>query len=121
MTDQTRIEPSLPWTSGALVSTGADLNRFYTALLAGRVVPRPLLRQMLAGVDMGDGDGMFYGLGVGYTQLPCGTQFVGHVGGVPGFSAISGATTAGRAVTFSYTGTSTTADLRGLLTHALCG
>ncbi|QIS14120.1 serine hydrolase [Nocardia arthritidis] len=121
VTDVTRIEPSQPWTSGALVSTGADLNRFYTALLAGQVVPQAQLQQMLNGVDMGNGDGMSYGLGLGYTQLPCGTKVVGHVGGVRGFSAISFAATAGRAVTFSYTGTPTTQDIPGLLTHALCG
>lgn len=121
VTDETRIEPSVPWTSGALVSTGADLNHFYTALLAGQVVPRAQLQQMLDGVDMDHGDGMSYGLGVGYTQLPCGAKFVGHVGNVNGFSAISGATTAARAVTFSYTGTPTTQGVGSLLSHALCG
>ena len=118
-TDRTRTEPSLPWTSGALISTGADLNHFYTALLAGRVVPPPLLPQMLDGSDMGNG--MSYGLGVGYTELPCGAQYVGHVGGVPGFSTISGATAHGRSVTISYTGTPETVDIRGVLTRALCG
>lgn len=120
VTDQTLMEPSLPWTSGALVSTGADLNRFFTALLAGQVVPQTQLRQMLDGVDMGSGDGMSYGLGIGYTQLPCGTKFVGHVGGVQGFSAISGAAISGQAVTFSYTGTVADPDVGALLTHALC-
>ena len=62
---------------GALVSTGADLNRFFTALLAGQVVPQHLLPQMLDGSDMGRGDGMSYGLGIGYAQLPCGAQYVG--------------------------------------------
>ncbi|MEV6558082.1 serine hydrolase domain-containing protein [Nocardia sp. NPDC051756] len=121
VTDQTRIEPSMPWTSGALVSTGADLNRFFTALLAGQVLPQTQLRQMLDGVDMGNGDGMSYGLGVGYSQLPCGAQFVGNVGGVPGFTTVSGATSSGRAVTYSYTGTVADADLGGMLSHALCG
>ncbi|MGV9927408.1 serine hydrolase domain-containing protein [Nocardia rhamnosiphila] len=121
VTDQTRIEPSLPWTSGALVSTGADVNRFFTALSAGQVVPPTQLEQMLDGSDMGKGDGMSYGLGVGYTQLPCGAQYIGHIGNVRGFSAISGATAAGRAVTVTYTGTPATVDIRGLLTHALCG
>ncbi|MFI6046689.1 serine hydrolase domain-containing protein [Nocardia sp. NPDC051321] len=119
--DQTLMEPSQPWTSGALVSTGADLNRFFTALLAGQVVPQAQLHQMLDGVDMGSGDGMSYGLGIGYTQLPCGTKWVGHVGGVQGFSAISGATASGQAVTFSYTGTVADTDIGGMLTHALCG
>ncbi|WP_041564008.1 serine hydrolase domain-containing protein [Nocardia brasiliensis] len=119
VTDTTRVEPSALWTSGALVSTGADLNRFYTALLSGAVVPPALLPQMLDGVDMGSGDGMSYGLGVGYTQLPCGTKYVGHVGGIAGFSTIAGATPA-RAITIAYTGTPTTVDIRALLTHALC-
>ncbi|NKY60057.1 serine hydrolase domain-containing protein [Nocardia flavorosea] len=120
ITDVTRIEPSLPWSAGGLVSTGADLNRFYTALSAGRVVPQPQLQQMLDGVDMGTGDGMFYGLGLGYTRLPCGAQFIGHNGGIFGFSVISGATSAGRAVTLSYTGTPGDIDSRSRLTHALC-
>ncbi|MEV0247150.1 serine hydrolase domain-containing protein [Nocardia sp. NPDC050712] len=120
--DRTRIEPSIPWASGALVSTGADLNRFYTALLAGQVVPQALLTQMLDGVDMGNGDGMSYGLGIGYAQLPCGTRYVGNVGGVRGFTAITGvAEGSGRAVTVSFTGTPTALDIGGLLTHALCG
>ncbi|MFJ4653320.1 serine hydrolase domain-containing protein [Nocardia sp. NPDC088792] len=120
VTDETRIEPSLPWASGALVSTGADLNRFFLALQAGRVVPQTLLAQMLDGSDMGQGDGMSYGLGLGYTQLSCGTQWIGNVGGVQGFSAISGMVTGGRAVTFSYTGTPSSVDIRKLLTDTLC-
>ncbi|MGW0247199.1 serine hydrolase domain-containing protein [Nocardia goodfellowii] len=121
VTDVTRMEPSVPWTSGSLVSTGADLNRFYLALLAGKVVPQTQLRQMLDGLDMGSGDGMSYGLGVGYAQLPCGAHYVGHIGGVVGFTAISGATAAGRAVTFSFTGSPAAVDIGTLLTHALCG
>ncbi|WP_245718555.1 serine hydrolase domain-containing protein [Nocardia miyunensis] len=121
VTDETRVEPSLLWAAGALVSTGADLNRFFLALLAGQVVPPTQLQQMLDGTDMGHGDGMSYGLGITYTQLPCGPQYVGHLGDVHGFSAISGATASGLAVTFSYTGTPSTVDIRNLLTHALCG
>ncbi|WP_328387487.1 serine hydrolase domain-containing protein [Nocardia sp. NBC_00416] len=121
VTDATIMEPSLPWASGALVSTGADLNRFFTALLAGQVVPPAQLRQMLDGTDMGNGDGMSYGLGIAYTQLPCDAEFVGNVGGVHGFTAVSGATAGGRAVTYSYTGTSSALDVRTVLTHALCG
>ncbi|MEU4810401.1 serine hydrolase domain-containing protein [Nocardia fluminea] len=120
LTDTTLMEPSVPWTSGALVSTGTDVNRFFLALLAGEVVPRPQLAQMLDGIDMGNGDGMSYGLGLGYTQLPCGAQYVGHIGGVPGFSTVAGATRSGLAVTIAYTGTSSSVDLGGMLTHALC-
>ncbi|MFD3745505.1 serine hydrolase domain-containing protein [Nocardia sp. NPDC058633] len=118
--DTTQMEPSVPWTSGALVSTGADVNRFFLALLAGRVVPEPLLGQMLDGVDMGNGDGMSYGLGIGYTSLPCGAHYVGHLGGVTGFSTVAGATRTGLAVTIVYTGESTSVELGAMLTHALC-
>lgn len=120
VTDVTRMEPSVPWAAGALVSTGADLNRFYAALLAGQVVPHPHLRDMLDGVDMGNGDGMSYGLGLAYTDLPCGTRFIGHLGGVRGFTALSGATPTGRAATISFTGTPDTINVGGLLTNALC-
>lgn len=120
VTDETRMEPSVPWSSGALVSTGADLNRFFIALLAGQVVPQTQLGQMLEGSDMGNGDGMSYGLGIGYTELPCGTKYIGNIGGVRGFNAISGLTPTGRAVTFSYTGTPDTVDIGGLLSRALC-
>ncbi|MEV0333401.1 serine hydrolase domain-containing protein [Nocardia sp. NPDC050717] len=120
VTEATRMEPSLPWTSGALVSTGAELNRFFAALAAGQVVPPAQLAQMLDGSDMGQGDGFSYGLGLAYTELPCGARFFGHVGGVHGFSALSGATTTGRAVTFSLTGAPATVDIRAMLTHALC-
>ncbi|MGW1738355.1 serine hydrolase domain-containing protein [Nocardia sp. NPDC001965] len=121
VTDETRLEPSLPWAAGALVGTGADLNRFFLALSAGEVVPQAQLQQMLDGVDMGRGDGMSYGLGIAFTRLPCGLEYIGHVGDIYGFSAISGATASGLAVTFSNTGTPSTADIRTLLTHGLCG
>ncbi|MEU4838580.1 serine hydrolase domain-containing protein [Nocardia testacea] len=121
VTDRTRVEPSIPWAAGALVGTGADLNRFFLALLSGRVVPQPELAQMLDGTDMGRGDGMSYGLGIAYTRLPCGLRYVGHLGSIHGFSAISGAAAPGLAVTFSFTGTPATVDVRNLLTHALCG
>jgi D-alanyl-D-alanine carboxypeptidase len=120
VTDETRVEPSLPWAAGALVSTGADLNRFFLALLSGRVVPQTQLPQMLDGVDMGRGDGMSYGLGIAYTQLQCGLRYVGHLGSIHGFAAISGAAAPGLAVTFSFTGTPATVDVRNLLDHALC-
>ncbi|MFD0364989.1 serine hydrolase domain-containing protein [Nocardia sp. GCM10030253] len=121
MTDVTRIEPSVPWAAGAMVSTGADLNRFYSELLAGRVVPAAQLAEMRAGVPMGSELGMEYGLGIGSTRLPCGAEYVGHTGGIYGFLTISGATPEGRAVTLAFTGSpESEPDTVGMLTHALC-
>lgn len=120
VTDVSRIEPSVPWGAGAMVSTGNDLNRFYQALLAGQVVPAAELREMRAGVPMGQAD-MNYGLGIGSTRLPCGAEYVGHTGGIYGFLTVSGATPDGRAVTYAFTKSpKAMPDLTTILSHALC-
>ncbi|MFX0576165.1 serine hydrolase domain-containing protein [Nocardia nepalensis] len=120
VTDVSRIEPSVPWGAGAMVSTGNDLNRFYQALLAGQVVPAAELKEMRAGVPMGQQD-MDYGLGIGSTHLPCGAEYVGHTGGISGFLTVSGATPEGRAVTYAFTKPpNAIPDLTTILAHALC-
>ena len=62
-----------------VVSTAADLARFYTALLSGQLLPPPLLRQMLATFP-----GSGYGLGVMAVHTPCGGAW-GHNGDFPGY------------------------------------
>lgn len=120
-TDVTRIEPSVPWAAGALVSTGNDLNRFYTALLAGKIVAEAQLREMLDGLPRAADDPFHYGLGIGVAELPCGTQYFGHTGGIYGFITVSGATPEGRAVTITMTEVvEERADHLSLLSHALC-
>ncbi|WP_406233491.1 serine hydrolase domain-containing protein [Nocardia sp. NBC_01009] len=122
MTDVTRIEPSVPWAAGAMVSTGVDLNHFYSELLAGRVVPAVQLAEMRAGVSMGSKlAGMNYGLGIGSMHLPCGAEYVGHIGGIYGFLTISGATPEGRAITYAFTqDPESQPDIPGMLSRALC-
>ncbi|MFG1789885.1 serine hydrolase domain-containing protein [Nocardia sp. NPDC049149] len=123
LTDVSRIEPSVPWAAGAMVSTGADLNHFYTALLSGKVLPANELQEMRNGVPIGEGLGvtMQYGLGVGTVQLPCGAEYFGHTGGIYGFLSFSGATPEGRAVTYTFTKPpKDLPDLSALLSHALC-
>ncbi|MFI6040050.1 serine hydrolase domain-containing protein [Nocardia sp. NPDC051321] len=121
LTDVTRVEPSVPWAAGALISTGADLNRFYSALLAGQIVPDAELREMRDGVLMDEGTQMHYGLGLGYVKLPCGAEYFGHSGGIYGYNTVSGATPDGRAVTFAFNkGLDSMPDLVGMLGHALC-
>ncbi|MFF3222245.1 serine hydrolase domain-containing protein [Nocardia suismassiliense] len=121
VTDVSRIEPSVPWAAGGLISTGADLNRFYSALAAGRVVPEAQLREMRDGVLMDAKTQMHYGLGLGSLKLSCGAEYLGHSGGIYGFVGLSGATTEGRAVTYTFTkDPDAMPDLAGLLGHALC-
>lgn len=72
---------------GALVSTQSDLTRFADALLGGRLLPAPRLREMQRTVAA-DPDrlwpGARYGLGLISSPLSCGGVWWGHAGTVPG-------------------------------------
>jgi D-alanyl-D-alanine carboxypeptidase len=86
LTDLTSYNMSVTWASGDIVSTTHDLNRFYSALLGGQLIPRPLIRQMQQTEPAFPG--FEYGLGLGYTEM-CSQQVWGHVGGVPGYGTYS--------------------------------
>lgn len=121
--DVSAFNPSLAFSSGAVISSGADMNRFLGALLQGRLLPPAELRAMEATVPAGDGSR--YGLGLQSEPLPCGGQFRGHDGGILGFETITGATAAGRQVTVMVNlfpgGTDAQGtDVRNALTTALC-
>ncbi|MFD7292799.1 serine hydrolase domain-containing protein [Streptomyces sp. NPDC059897] len=74
--DAVRLDPRTAGASGELISTLPDLNRFYAALLEGRLLPRQALRTML---NTGPADG-HYGMGLYPEKLPCGTTVWGHNG-----------------------------------------
>ncbi|MFF2082420.1 serine hydrolase domain-containing protein [Nocardia sp. NPDC058176] len=121
VTDVSRLEPSVPWTAGALIATGADLNRFFLALLAGEVVAPAELALMREGLPMGSEAGSDYGLGLMRTTLPCGVDYFGHNGGIDGFFTIAGATEDGRALTLVLTKSpDRETDVVGVLERALC-
>ncbi|MFI7152200.1 serine hydrolase domain-containing protein [Nonomuraea sp. NPDC050022] len=84
---------------GGLVSTPADLNRFWQA------IPQRTLRTMLTGtVPATDPAGSRYGLGLYAYPLSCGLALM-HDGGLPGVRVLSGRNRAGRAATVYVTGT----------------
>ena len=100
MGDITRLDPSMGGAAGDIVSTPSDLNRFFSALVAGEVVPAAQLEEMQTTVPMPEaypGDG--YGLGLIRTDLSCGVVAWGHGGDIPGFSSRGGAVADGRAAT----------------------
>jgi D-alanyl-D-alanine carboxypeptidase len=71
------VNPSVAWTSGAMISTVGDVARFYRALLTG---------ELLTTIPVDDTGELFpehYGLGIYSVQLSCGTAW-GHDGGWPG-------------------------------------
>jgi D-alanyl-D-alanine carboxypeptidase len=80
--DTTSWPPDWAWAAGALVSTTADLSRFYRALLSGRLLEPAQLAELTATVPLGEGFG--YGLGLLVQETPCGTLW-GHDGGIPGY------------------------------------
>ncbi|MFJ4654627.1 serine hydrolase domain-containing protein [Nocardia sp. NPDC088792] len=93
--DATELDPSLGGPAGAIVSTGTDVNRFFIALLDGKLLPPTLLSEMKQN-SVGK---QSQGLGLGHIPVPCGNDVYGHSGGIPGFETFAAATTTGRAVT----------------------
>ncbi|MGH8878944.1 MAG: serine hydrolase domain-containing protein [Stackebrandtia sp.] len=100
--DVTKQEPSALWTSGGMVSTGADLNRFFTALAKGDVVEAKQLKQMRDTVPMTDVPGVDYGLGLMRLPVSCDVTVWGQAGDIPGFQAMIASTADGdRAVSLA--------------------
>lgn len=82
------------WTAGAIVSTMDDVDRFYGALLSGKLIGAAELREMLRTVPIADEhDEVYgrYGLGIYPIELSCGT-FWGHNGSVWGAGTAAYAT-----------------------------
>ncbi|NUQ75082.1 MAG: beta-lactamase family protein [Polyangiaceae bacterium] len=92
MLDTTDVDPSMAGASGghALISTAADLARFFERLQAGALFDRSeTLAAMLAfqpAVDDGDVGGNLIGYGLGVMQLDMdGEKILGHLGGTAGY------------------------------------
>lgn len=105
--DVTELDPSWAWAAGQLVSTPSDLNRFFSALMGGRLLKPAQLDQMRTTVRMpdlpGSVPGQQYGLGLIRTPLSCGKTAWGHGGATPGFHSLPGVTEDGRAATIAVT------------------
>ncbi len=99
----TGMDPSWGWAAGQLISTGDDLDRFFTALLGGRLLKPAQLAAMRTTVPIPGPSGLRYGLGLISRPLSCGGVYWGHGGDIPGFETRGGATEDGRAVTVAVT------------------
>ena len=91
--DITRFNPTVTGASGELVSTTADLNEFYRALLTGRLL-RPEQQSQLLQIRS-TGRDYDYGLGL-ETKLVNGIRVWGHDGDIFGCQAASWITEDGR-------------------------
>nr|WSW57657.1 beta-lactamase family protein [Streptomyces sp. NBC_00998] len=121
--DVTEIDPSVGWAAGQLISTNSDLNRFFTALLAGHLLPAAQLAQMRTTVPIGD-TGAGYGLGLMSRPLSCGGVYWGHGGDINGFETRGGVTDDGRAASVAVTlippDYTTTEHMESVVDTALC-
>ena len=97
--EMTEFNPSVAVGSGDMISSGADMSRFFDALLHGRLLRPAELREMMTTRPTGGSDGRAYGLGLESRRLPCGGAYWGHEGDIFGFQTLSGATTSGRRAT----------------------
>jgi D-alanyl-D-alanine carboxypeptidase len=88
-----------------MVATPSDLNRFFAALLDGKLLKPAQLKQMRTTVDAAAGlwPGARYGLGLISTPLSCGGLAWGHGGDIPGFETRDAVTEDGRAATVAVT------------------
>ncbi|MFF0157667.1 serine hydrolase domain-containing protein [Streptomyces sp. NPDC005263] len=94
--DVTELNPALAFGSGDIVSTSADLGRFYSALLQGRLLPPAQLKEMKTTVPETTIPDVQYGLGLGDVTLSCGVHVWGHSGDIHGSSSMAVTTADGR-------------------------
>ncbi|MFH8786608.1 serine hydrolase domain-containing protein [Streptomyces roseoverticillatus] len=88
MHDVTDLDPSLIRGTGDLITTPADLDRFLTALLRGRLLPPAQQRELKTTVPDGEEPGVAYGLGLFHFTL-CGTELWGHTGFFTGTQSVA--------------------------------
>jgi D-alanyl-D-alanine carboxypeptidase len=129
-------EQVMPDADFAIISTTSDLNRFFRALLGGRLLQPAQLADMQQTIPLGpDYERVFpgarYGLGLFQRPLPCGGTYWSHPGGGAGYATDNGVTADGRrSVVLSassllgnsfehYVRQQHAADT--LIEHALCG
>ncbi|WP_328432004.1 serine hydrolase domain-containing protein [Streptomyces sp. NBC_00453] len=105
-TDVTELDPRVAGAAGELVTTLADLDRFYAALLSGRLLPSRWLREMR---DARAAHGL-YGMGLFPQKLPCGITVWGHNGRITGSYVRTAATVDGRRVLTFRVNTTAVAD-----------
>ncbi|MEU0025163.1 serine hydrolase domain-containing protein [Streptomyces sp. NPDC006335] len=104
--DVTALDPRVAGAAGELVSTLTDLDRFYAALLGGRLLSPYWLHEM---TDTRAAHGL-YGMGLFPVKLPCGTTVWGHNGRITGSYVRTAATVGGRRVLTFRVNTTSVAD-----------
>ncbi len=100
--DVTLFNPSGAGAAGGMISTTADLTRFYSALMKGKLLRPAQLAEMKTTVRAEELDDLWpgarYGLGLLRVDLTCGGGYYGHAGDIPGYMTRNGVSGDGRHV-----------------------
>ncbi|MEU5160821.1 serine hydrolase domain-containing protein [Streptomyces sp. NPDC020875] len=103
--DITSSNASSVWGAGDMISDAADLNRFFRALLQGKLLPPEQLAAMKTPAPNPMEIGYGYGLGLEQYTTSCGTVVWGHTGGWKGSLTMSMSSEDGRrSLTFNTNG-----------------
>ncbi|MBQ0983438.1 beta-lactamase family protein [Streptomyces sp. F63] len=119
--DTTELNPSIAGAAGEMISTTGDLNRFYRALVRGKLLPDRQLKAMLTTVATGEEGLERYGLGIYPQTLSCDVTIWGHSGGIHGSASAATVTRAGdHAAAFNVNG-DWAGDGRAVAEAEFCG
>ncbi|WP_149549375.1 serine hydrolase domain-containing protein [Streptomyces marokkonensis] len=125
LVDSTEQTVSWAQSAGAVISNGKDLNRFFSALLSGKLLPAEQLEDMTTMVPVTADGKQSYGLGLRGRKLSCGTTVYGHTGTVQGYYTYAFTTGDGARSMTSLANTSNNgtvnATLGGTLDASFCG
>ncbi|MEV0414685.1 serine hydrolase domain-containing protein [Streptomyces sp. NPDC050448] len=119
--DVTEVNGSQGWGNLDVISSAADLNRFYGALLRGRLMPPKQLEEMKTTVVNPDFPISSYGLGLERLTLGCGTTIWYRDGGTVGWLSLVSLTDDGRhQLTFNYNSDWRADDILSILSAEYC-
>ncbi|MFF2363724.1 serine hydrolase domain-containing protein [Streptomyces sp. NPDC058122] len=119
--DVTEQNGSQGWGDGDIISSAGDLNRFYKALMGGKLLKARQLAELKTTVVNPDFPISSYGLGVERLTLGCGTTLWYHDGGMLGSLAFAAFSEDGRhQFTFDYNGDWDGSGILSILNAEFC-
>ncbi|MET7441493.1 serine hydrolase domain-containing protein [Streptomyces sp. NPDC004082] len=119
--DVTEVNGSQLWGNTDVISSAGDLNRFYGALLRGKLLPAQQLKEMKTTVVNPDFPISSYGLGIERLTLGCGTSIWYRDGGTVGWLSLVALTDDGRhQLAFSYNGDWRADEILPILSAEFC-
>lgn len=120
--DVTEYNPSVAGAAGEMVSDSADLNRFFTALMRGKLLPKQQLAEMMTTVPMDEENpDLRYGLGLRRSKASCGKEVWAHGGSFHGTVAVGATTRDGsHALAVNFNG-DRAGDIEAVIDAEFCG